>query len=307
MTIANLVSAAAAESREGRILLVEDEATNLAILTAYLRAAGYDVATAIDGQIARALLDTDNRFDLIVTDRRMPNLDGLQLALHVRNNARTRHIPVVMQTGADTQEEIQEGIKAGVFYYLVKPYEEATLLGIVSSALQTQRRQAMFEARASRQNTALNTMVSGDFTLRTPEDVQNLALLIGALFARPDLATAGLYELMLNGIEHGNLGIGYEAKNLLVAEKKWEAAVQRRLDLPENAGKTVSVEFRRTKQANEIVIADMGQGFDWQAFLQIEPSRATRGNGRGIAKAVQLCFDKVEYIGSGSVVKIISK
>src|SRR6188768_381698 len=107
---------------DATILLVEDEATNMAILSAYLRVAGYKVTEAHDGVQAYEILSKNPNFDLIVTDRRMPHMDGLELAKKIKRDTRLDRIPVIMQTGASSQDEIIEGIKAGVFYYLTKPY-----------------------------------------------------------------------------------------------------------------------------------------------------------------------------------------
>lgn len=295
------------ENHVGDILLVEDEMTNMAILSAYLRNAGYRVTTANDGASAWSVLSRNSDFDLLVTDRRMPNMDGLELSLRVRNDTRTKHIPVIMQTGADSQEEMLEGIRAGVFYYLTKPYEEETLLGIVRSAIQNRRQQDVFASRLSRQNVALSTLVSGEFRLRTPDEAQNLALLLGALYATPELAASGLYELMLNAVEHGNLEIGHELKTRLVQEGAWQAEVDRRLALAENRDKNITVRFRRDRGRIEVTIADTGNGFDWHPFMEIEPSRATQGSGRGIAKAALLSFDQVQFQGIGNVVLAVGK
>lgn len=78
----------------------------------------------------------------------------------------------------------------------------------------------------------------------------------------------------------------------------------RRMTAGENNTKKVVVSFQRKNNKIDVVIRDEGPGFNWQPFMEIEPSRATQSNGRGIAKAALLSFDRVEFIGSGNTVKV---
>lgn len=277
----------------------------MAILSAYLRRAGYEVAEAVDGIAAWEMLKKNAAFTVIVTDRRMPNLDGLDLFFRLQADDALRHIPVIMQTGAKSPEEVAEGIKAGVYYYLTKPYQEEVLLSVVASAVRTRLQTDLFEQRAWRQQDALvGTLSEAKFQARTIEDAQNVALLIGGLFDKSEAAATGLYELLVNAIEHGNFGIGFELKAELLAAGTWEEEILRRASLPENAGKVATVTLKRVENALEIEIADQGPGFNWRPFLLIEPSRATRSNGRGIAKANLLAFDSLAYKAPGNVVVI---
>ncbi len=290
-----------------KILLVEDEPENMIILSTFLREANYDVTEAPNGQEAFDVLQGGKAFDLIVTDRRMPHMDGLTLAKKVKADARFAKIPVIMQTGDHSQDAITEGIKAGVFYYLTKPYEEETLLAIVRSAIQKQKQTASFEQRMTRQRDALGTFVQGEFEVQTPEQAQNVALLLAGVYKRPELAVTGLYELILNGIEHGNLGLGYDAKGRLLSDGTYDQEIARRLQLPENAAKKVTISFSQKGKEIEVTVKDQGPGFDWRPFMEIEPSRATNGNGRGIAKANLISFDSLQYIDKGNAVKVVSK
>lgn len=291
--------------RDAKILLAEDEPTNMVILSAYLRRAGYDVVEAEDGVEAWSQLQQNPDFDAIVTDRLMPKMDGLELFARVQKSEHLHNIPVIMQTGAKSPEEMAEGIKAGVYYYLTKPYQEEVLLSLVGSAVRARRQSSVFEERAERQQTALSqTFVEGRFRARTISDIQNLALLLGNLFDRAELAATGLFELLLNAVEHGNLEIGFDLKAELLANGGWEAEILRRLALPENSQKDIDVTVRRDGRMIEIEIADKGKGFDWRPFMLVEPSRATRGNGRGIAKANLVAFDKLTYRAPGNVVTV---
>lgn len=288
------------------ILLVEDEPTNMEILSGFLREAGYVVDRATDGQEAWEILKKRRSYDLIITDRRMPNMDGLELSLKVKADPELRNIPIIMQTAATTLPEVAEGIKAGVYYYLAKPYEEETLLTLTKGALRDREKTNSFEQRLSRQKEALGTFVSGEFHIKTPDEAENISFLLGSLFPRPELAVSGLYELAMNAIEHGNLEIGFDAKSKLIAASALENEIANRLSMPKNADKKVVVTYHNDGRQQTVTIADEGPGFDWRPYMEIEPSRATKGNGRGIAKANLISFDNLTYHGNGNKVEVVS-
>ncbi len=288
------------------ILLVEDEPTNMRILSAYLKSAGYNIDQAEDGQTAFKKLGEKPDYILVVTDRRMPNMDGLQLFAEMQRNPRLRRIPVIMQTAADSPEEVVEGIKAGVYYYLTKPYQEETLLSLVRSAIRERQQDDLFEERLAKQKEALGTFVKGEFHVKTPVEAQNVAFMLGGLFPRPEVAVSGLYELLINAIEHGNLGIGYDEKGKLLERGEWEKELERRLQSPSNSNKKVQVQFAMNDNNLEAIITDEGSGFDWRPYMEIEPARATANHGRGIAKANLLSFDRLTFLGKGNQVQVVA-
>lgn len=292
------------ESRK-HVLLVEDDRVAQEILSRYLLNAGYTIDTAENGQHAWQLLQTKKDYHLIVTDRIMPEMNGMELFTLLKNDSVLRHIPVIMQTGADQPEEISEGIEAGVYYYLTKPYQEQALLALVRSAIISYDYHLFFSNLRDQQHEALDHLERGTFHLRSIEQAQNIAFLLGSAFPRPELSVMGLYELLVNSVEHGLLEIGFDTKSRLLASGNWEKEIRQRLSVLSKE-KHVAVEFIKTPQHLEITITDPGPGFEWQNYLEIEPARATKANGRGIAKANLLGFDKVNFIGNGNSVKLFS-
>ena len=134
----------------------------------------------------------------------MPNMDGMELLRAIKAEAEFRDIPVVMQTAASEPEEVLEGIKAGVYYYLTKPYEQEMLLGIVGSALRDARSNKDLQDSVRRNRSILGLMVDSCF--RTLDEAKNLAAYIANCFPEPERAIYGLHELLINAVEHGNLG-----------------------------------------------------------------------------------------------------
>jgi len=117
-----------------KILVADDEPQVLDIVAGILDRAGHRVVTAIDGAEAlRRVYETHP--DLVLLDIRMPRKDGATVAQQMRDDPRTREIPVVFLTGLiRTSEADQRGGRTGRNLYLAKPFEAAQLLRIVDLA-----------------------------------------------------------------------------------------------------------------------------------------------------------------------------
>lgn len=117
-----------------RILVVDDEARLLRAVAVTLREEGYDVTTARSG--VEALLRINEAIpDLIISDIRMPGMDGHQLARAVRSSDRTALIPIIFLTAKDERRDRIAGIRSGVDAYLTKPFDPEELIAIVVNIL----------------------------------------------------------------------------------------------------------------------------------------------------------------------------
>lgn len=99
-----------------------------------LRVAGYETRTARNGSEA-LLRMAEFAPDLIITDIRMPGMDGHRLVQHIRANQRTSLIPMIFLTAKDETADRVAGFKAGIDYYITKPFEAEELLAIISNIL----------------------------------------------------------------------------------------------------------------------------------------------------------------------------
>ena len=283
-----------------RVLAVDDEPINLEIISETLLDNQCQVELATDGEEAWHRLDTDEAYDLVILDRMMPRLDGLALLRRLKADGRFRRLPVIMQTAASTPEQVRQGIEAGAYYYLTKPYDPRALLAIVRAALV----EIAEHRRAERAETgiaALELAVRGVFRFRNLDQARALANLLAGICPDPAMAAIGLNELLINAVEHGNLGITYQEKLQLRLDNRWEEEVARRLEAAQWRDRTVQVSFEHDDDGIEFVIADQGDGFDATAYLDFDPARACDPNGRGIAMARQLSFSDLQYRGKGNV------
>ena len=134
-----------------RLLVVDDEPNLLLAVAAVLRGEGFEVATARDGkdavlQVARSVPD------LIVSDVRMPVMDGYALARHLRSAPHTSLIPIVFLTAKDDTKDRVEGFRSGIDAYLTKPFEPDELVAVIRNILD----------RVERTRTAIATLVGAE-------------------------------------------------------------------------------------------------------------------------------------------------
>ncbi|MFZ0063340.1 MAG: response regulator transcription factor [Pyrinomonadaceae bacterium] len=117
-----------------RLLVVDDEPNLLRAVAACLKAEAYEVTTARSGR--EALLQLAEAVpDLVVSDIRMPGMDGYQLARQLRGSPRTALVPIVFLTAKDETADRIEGFRAGIDAYLTKPFEPEELIAVVNGIL----------------------------------------------------------------------------------------------------------------------------------------------------------------------------
>jgi anti-sigma regulatory factor (Ser/Thr protein kinase) len=143
---------------------------------------------------------------------------------------------------------------------------------------------------------------SAGHEVRTLAEARDLATRIASLHPDPDRVEIGLTELLVNAVEHGNLGITYEEKASLLERGAYDAEIARRLALPSLAARKVTITVTHDAFTLATRIEDEGDGFDWLPYLDVDPERALAYNGNGIAIAREMSFDELRYEGRGNVV-----
>jgi CheY-like chemotaxis protein/anti-sigma regulatory factor (Ser/Thr protein kinase) len=287
-------------------MIVDDDRLNREILVEFLDGEGYELSHAADGEEALAALATPGRdYDAVLLDRMMPGIDGMEVLRRIKAEPSLRWLPVIMQTAAAAREQVIEGIEGGAFYYLTKPFETGMLRSLVRSAVEASRNRRLLQSEVEQHRMLIGLMNQASFSVRTPDEARRLAVLVANAAPDPGQAVLGLSELLLNGIEHGNLGLTYGDKARLRESGQWDAEVSRRLALPKYEQRQVTLDFRRSGSAVEVLISDQGDGFDWRPYLELDPARAFHAHGRGIALARKLSFGSIEYLGNGNQVRAL--
>lgn len=108
------------------ILVVDDEPDVRMVLEAILTPSGYSVTQARDGQEALELL-AEKKFDLMFLDLMMPRVSGEEVLEQLRHQGRIEEMPVIVLTAKSQPKEVEKGYKEGASFYVVKPFNNATI------------------------------------------------------------------------------------------------------------------------------------------------------------------------------------
>ncbi len=127
------------EERKGRILVVDDVAKNIQILGNILRKEGYQIAYATNGVDAISML-LQTKFDLILLDIMMPELDGYETCKKIKDMPESKEIPIIFLTARTDTESIVKGFEIGGEDYITKPFNAQELLARVKTHVELRQK-----------------------------------------------------------------------------------------------------------------------------------------------------------------------
>jgi CheY-like chemotaxis protein len=287
------------------ILAVDDEAFNLEILSEWLLDWGVHIETAENGQQALAVLDaTERPFDAILLDRMMPEMDGFEFLATVKALPQLKNIPVIMQSAAATVDEVQSALSAGIWYYLSKPFERRRLFSIIETAVTDSWVHKQLRKQVS--ESCRGEIDLHPIELQTLTQAQEVAIRLAQFSAEPEKVVVGLFELLLNAIEHGNLEIGYNEKTRLLNNHQWMEEIESRLYSAPYRDRVVKVSVNETENDIKYIVEDQGKGFKSKFYMQLQTHRAADNHGRGIPFANKCSFERLEFFGAGNEVHAYS-
>src|SRR5689334_20646259 len=118
------------------ILLVDDDALFIQLISPLLSKEGYSLLTANDALEAQEILNKHaDILSVVLLDWEMPGMSGIELLKWIREQNKFEDLQVIMQTGRDNPEHIKEGIDAGAYFYLTKPVKKEVLLSTINAAI----------------------------------------------------------------------------------------------------------------------------------------------------------------------------
>jgi len=285
------------------ILIIDDEPFNIDILKEHLSDEGYTILTAENGQLGLDILNKNKKnINVILLDKMMPVMSGMEFLEIIKKDTSINNIPIIMQTAATSDSDIIEGINAGAYYYLTKPFQADLMLSIVKAAISDYSRQKELNSSTLSYELVCNLVNEIEFHFKTLEEADTLARMISNLYPTPVKVIMGVTELLINSVEHGNLEISYAEKTELITNGHWSDEIHNRLKQKQYQDKYTSVKFSYCKAEIKLTIKDQGNGFDFKKYLTVDPARAFDPHGRGIAVAAMISFDRIEFIGSGNEV-----
>ena len=118
-----------------KILVVDDEVELIKALQIRLKAAGFEVIVACDGQEGLDKAQKEKP-DLILLDIQLPKMDGYQTLVKLKSLQETKSIPVIMLTAKSQVGDVEKAISKGASDYMVKPYSHLTLIEKIRRTLQ---------------------------------------------------------------------------------------------------------------------------------------------------------------------------
>jgi len=111
------------------LLIVDDSESIRELISSNLIDAGYTVIKAVNGQDGLDKLSA--KVKLVVTDLNMPVMDGITMVKNIRKDSSYKHIPIIMLTTESQLEKKNAAREAGATAWMVKPFEEDKLLGVI--------------------------------------------------------------------------------------------------------------------------------------------------------------------------------
>jgi two-component system cell cycle response regulator len=156
-----------------RILVIDDLPENVYILQDRLEHEGYEVITAYDGSsgIEKARKEIP---DLILLDVMMPDINGIEVCKTLVNDEQTSNIPIILVTAKTEAEDTKDGLDAGAFDYIKKPFNKVELLARVKSALKLSGAYKLL-LEVEKRNTFFATVVTANHKIKQPLTLLSLS------------------------------------------------------------------------------------------------------------------------------------
>jgi PAS domain S-box-containing protein len=205
------------------ILVVDDLTQNNELLEAYLVPQGYEVIKAVSGEDALKKL-ADNQIDLILLDVMMPGMDGFEVTRRIRQDPKTRLMPIILVTALKETEDRIKGIKAGCDDYISKPFDKMELLARVQSLLKVKAyNDLMTNYRKELESEVIN-MTAELRQSSTALDEQNARL--KAIINSPD-------DILIYSLDKEYRYTSFNENHRKAMKKEWQTDIQIGMNYPE--------------------------------------------------------------------------
>lgn len=285
------------ESRQ--ILVIGEHGDWLNELSALLKHSPYQLCrcSSVEQIIEASLLNPALPKTIILDQQHLDydKVKSLKAATH--NHPGESNLILALQE--DDISVIHRALELGIFFFITPKFSSQMAINIIECAINTKLALSSQLTTLDPKSQLPALVDEAHFTIRTPMEAKTIANILGYLAPAANRVTVGLFELLLNAIEHGNLGIGFAKKAQLLANNELQAYIEHQLLQPEYANKKVSIQFAR--EADQLIysIEDEGQGFNPQGYLEFDEERALEKNGRGILIAKRHSFDTLKYENQG--------
>jgi DNA-binding response OmpR family regulator len=251
---------------KARILVIEDEAELRAVLAEGLRTKGHAVFLARDGSEGIRVFRREKP-DIVLTDVQMPGQKGIDVLGQIRTIE--PEAKVVIMTGYGSEETAIEALRGGAVNYLKKPFTLRDVCEVIDKIASIQTREISKEFLLEE----TKRLVMGNQIEKVWGVVNQLLMNAESVCGREKTQELGLglYEIILNAIEHGSLEITFEEKCRAMETNSYEDLLRERLEDPVCARRRVTIGYRMVPGALHYWVMDEGRGFDWRSLA--DPDR----------------------------------
>ena len=289
-----------------RILVADDDADARERIAAILeKESVLSVVFATDGTEAIAEFDKAKP-DLLLTDLRMPNMDGLDLVRAVRD--RCESTPIVMLTSHGDQQLAAQALSAGAASYVPKSEAEDELLNTVQHVLNLSTRRSLQPFPAELKQSRMVYVIHNDSQMITSlvGHLQENILQVGLCDESEQIRFGvALEEALINAMIHGNLEIDSSIKENDPAQ--FDTMVQQRCNELPYKERKIEVEVELSAEQIVVTIGDHGQGFDPSTLPDpTEPENLEKVSGRGVL-LMRSFMDEVKFNDAGNRVTMIKR
>lgn len=140
-------------------MVVDDNDTNLKVVAGMLKATGYEILQAIDGESALKILESDN-IDIILLDVMMPEMDGFEVCKRIKKNPKTKDTPVIFLTALHDTSDIVQGFDVGGVDYVTKPFQREELIARLNNHVQLKQTRDLLKKYADEYKNSRNEVMS---------------------------------------------------------------------------------------------------------------------------------------------------
>ena len=281
-----------------KILIIDDENLVRSVINIALTNNGYKVYEADNGKTGiQMFIDIDP--DIVIT--------GIEVTKNIKENK--VDADVVIMTGYGTEELIIEALRVGASNYINKPVDFKELFNILDSIILKRENRRLFDVLKDVVVFEKKSLVLDNDITKVWGTVNQILFNLSPSIGRKKIEELklGLYEILVNSIEHGNLGITYDEKKEALENNTYNELVTRKLKEANEQKKVVNIQTIYNGEELVVEIIDQGKGFNLKELPQLsDPDTLLAVHGRGILLA-SLYFDKLEYKEPGNVVTIVEK
>ncbi len=286
--------------------MVEDLEDSRFYLQNLLEQKGFITEAAENGKVAFQKFK-EGRFDLVITDLKMPGMSGITLLKMIRET--NPDIPVIMISAYREINDVVEALRIGACDYIAKPYEEKDLFRSIDRAIRltdlgrTQKICASYVTSEIRRFEFDNQ----------PEYINSMArflcrdLALQGMHAEMQSMQVSLIEALNNAIFHGNLEISSDVKdsNDISSFKQYLKIANKRRSLNPYKSRKVTIVYTLNSEKTEYVVRDEGPGFDFKTLPDpLDPESFIKPTGRGILLIQTFC-DEVTWNEKGNEITLV--